>query len=72
MTAGKDRHRILGGGAMDILGGIAILLALAAFGAWQMPDVLMHIEARLHARRRGIMAQRVVYQRHLLKLQREN
>jgi hypothetical protein len=57
---------------MDIIGGIGILIVIAAFALWQMPDALMHVESRIRARRRGIMAQRVVYRKHLLKLQREN
>ena len=57
---------------MDILSGILILLLIAAFCAWQMPDVLLVIEAKLHARRDGLRVERLAFQWHQSKLKGEN
>lgn len=57
---------------MEILSGFCILICMAAFVSWQMEDVLMHLEARIHARRVGIKAQRSDYESRLVTLKEEN
>ena len=57
---------------MDIMGGLFILLCMAGFVAWQMPDALAKIEAALCARRRGIYFMRDQRAAHNLKIQGEN
>lgn len=54
---------------MEIVSGLAILAAAAALAAWHMPDVLMCLEALLHARRMAIRAHAATYTARLKELQ---
>lgn len=56
---------------MDILGGLAILFMIAGFAVWQMSDALALLEAKIHARRVGLRAQRESFGAHLAQLRSE-
>jgi hypothetical protein len=56
---------------MQVLAGLFVLAATAAFGVWHLPEALELLESKVRARRIGLKTQRTVFLASIEKLKGE-